>query len=68
MTRAGQTVVTAFSLHPDVVRRLDRMAKHLGLSRSACAGQILSCGTPLLDDVLPLGAEILVLDKESPDA
>jgi predicted transcriptional regulator len=53
MTRAGQTIITTLSLHRDVVERLDRVAKHMDLSRSACAERILSFRLPLLDDRLP---------------
>jgi hypothetical protein len=45
--------ITSLNLSTDVVARLDRLARHLGMSRSACADRLLGYRLPLLDDRLP---------------
>jgi hypothetical protein len=56
MTRSGQTIVAAFSLHPDVVQRLDRLAASLQLSRSACVDASLRY---VLDNYIVMPADKL---------
>ena len=47
-------VVTAFSLSPDVLDRIERLAKHIGLNRSATVEQRLDHHLPQLHCALPL--------------
>jgi hypothetical protein len=44
--------IVCLSLDVDTVRRLDRLARHLGASRSAVAGRILAFNVPLAEDPL----------------
>jgi predicted transcriptional regulator len=45
--------ITSFSLDEDVVRRLNRLASHLDLSRSRCLERILQLKLPPLPEDPP---------------
>ena len=46
-------VVTAFSLSPGVLDRIERLAAHIGLNRSAAVEQLLDHHLPQLRCALP---------------
>ena len=51
--------IVCLSLHPDTIRRLDRVAAHLGMSRSATADQYLHVRLPPATATLPPRSELV---------
>jgi predicted transcriptional regulator len=60
---SDRQIAISITLTPSVLARLDRLAAHLVMSRSACADRVLGFWLPLIEDELPPRDEIIEQDR-----